>query len=319
MSSNERLTHDHRANTAATNGGSASGWYPDPDDTAGLRFWDGMTWSDHRARLAAPSNNPAVCSCGVVAIGRCRICIEPYCRAHISATSVEDRPFRKKWDAWTCGNCIEDGQREIRASQLAKCENVSLQMQAIPKLRNVRTPNGKHPPVVNLFQTPRKPTERPPRYAEAFLIEYDGGPPDPRFEGLALSLDGSTVFNVGLPVTGVGKDRFGPKRSLAGYIVKNVIDVELLTEASERSTKDPWFEYAARSFLRVAHHIGIKPDFSLVFQPAALPAPVDAPADLGNVASVEVERDPAATVQLQPSTTRHLDPPLTPPLPLPHP
>ncbi|MEO6122384.1 MAG: DUF2510 domain-containing protein [Ilumatobacteraceae bacterium] len=429
ISNNERKSSSHRATTGAGfgagalhlartndaigafNGGAASGWYPDPDDPGGLRFWDGQIWSEHRARLsmpAAPSSGAAVCSCGVAAIGRCRVCSDAYCRAHIAAIPVDDRPFRKRWEAWTCGNCIEDGQREIRALQLARCENVSLQMQRLPKLRNVRTPNGKRPPRVSLFQHPRKPTERPPRYATAYLIEYDGGPPDPRFEGLALSQDGSTVYNVGLPVTGVPKDRFGPKRNVSGYIVKNVIDVELLDEASARSTKDPWFEYAARSFLRVAHHIGIKPDFSIVFEvPALAPPPddrrddndqfeggperddarlddddriaaefdddadqpsedagsdtpvdVDSPRETAHVASaddsaadsdddsdddsdadsdadtgdppmpnvldeiqsVEVEHDPSATVQLQSAmVSRQPDPPLSPPLPLPHP
>ena len=27
---------------------AASGWYRDPDDPSLLRFWDGMSWSDHR-------------------------------------------------------------------------------------------------------------------------------------------------------------------------------------------------------------------------------------------------------------------------------
>lgn len=398
-SSNERKSSAHRSATGPGIGGGAlhlagtgdtahngatSGWYPDPDDTGGLRFWDGQIWSEHRARLsmpAAPAANGAVCSCGVVAIGRCRVCVGAYCRAHIAATPIDDRPFRKRWEAWTCGNCIEDSQREMRALQLARCENVSLQMQRTRKLGNVRTPNGKRPPLVNLFQHPRKPTERPPRYATAYLIEYDGGPPDPRFEGLALSQDGSTVYNVGLPVTGVPKDRFGPKRNLSGYIVKNVIDVELLDEASGRATNDSWFEFAARSFLRVAHHIGIKPDFSIVFDaPDPDPSPdelsdelgdqlsdelgdelsdtpdpeadVDGVADpeltrlmdstaraapdadhapedavhapgstvLDEIQSVEVEHDRSATVQLQPAAaSRQPDPPLSPPLPLPHP
>ncbi len=355
---NERFTHDYRV----MNGGSASGWYPDPDDTGGLRFWDGNTWSEHRARLSAPSSAPAVCSCGVAAIGRCRMCTEPYCRAHISATTVDDRAFRKKWEPWTCGNCIEDGQREIRADQLARCENVTKQMTAMPKLRKVKTPNGKHPTVVNLFQHPRKPTERPPRYAEAFLIEYDGGSEAPTYEGLALSLDGTTVYKVGLPVTGVPKDRFGPKRNLTGFIVKNEVNVELLTEAATRSTSDSWFEYSARSFLRAARHIGVTPDFSLVFPTAeeALAALEEADSldadsaideierddsdevvlngvahhgvehngevldihtgEIREIHSVEVERDTDAEVQLQaPVMLRQLDPPLSPPLPLPHP
>ncbi len=309
ISTNERYAKDRRA----TSGGSASGWYPDPDDTGGLRFWDGDTWSDHRARLAAPAAGPAVCSCGVVAIGRCRACTEPFCRAHISAVVVDDRPFRRKWEAWTCGNCIEDGQREIRANQLLRCENVVAQIGAIPKLRSVRTPNGKHPRVVNLFQHPRKATDRPPRYAEAFLIEYDGGPPDPSFEGLALSLDGSTVYDVGLPVSGVSKDRFGPKRSLDGFIVKNEITLELLAEASARSTTDPWFEYAARSFLRAARHIGVKPDFTRAVE--EVPVEVEP-----EIHSIEIEHDTEATVQLQLLPGRQtIAPPLTPALPLPHP
>ncbi|HRE01486.1 MAG TPA: DUF2510 domain-containing protein, partial [Ilumatobacteraceae bacterium] len=249
---------------------------PDPDDTGGLRYFDGRAWSEHRARLHLPAPAPnqptaAMCACGVVAIGRCRVCAEAYCSAHISSTAVDDRPFRKRWEPWTCGNCIEDAQREIRALQLARCDNVMMQMVRIPHLNRVKTPNGRRPPVISLFQHPRSPTERPPRYAQAYLVEYDGGPPNPTFEGLALSIDGSTVFNIGLPVAGVARQRFGPKRTITGYIVKNVIDIDRLSDAAAQPTTESWFEFAARSYLRCAHHIGIKPDFSLVFDPAPLP------------------------------------------------
>ena len=225
-----------------------------------------------------------------------------------------------KWQPWTCGNCIEDAQREIRATQLASCENVAAQMARIGKLRRVRTPNGKHPRVVNLFQHPRKPTERPPRYAEAFLIEYDGGSPEPSYLGLALSQDGSTVYDVGLPVGGVAKDRFGPKRNLTGFIIKNEINLELLSEAAARPTHDSWFEYAARSFLRTARHIGVKPDFSLVLEPEQLAIEADQARDgESEIHSVEVDNDPDAEVQLQPTPIRQPTPPVSPPLPLPHP
>lgn len=31
------------------------GWYADPDNPAGLRFWDGRYWTEERARLEGPA------------------------------------------------------------------------------------------------------------------------------------------------------------------------------------------------------------------------------------------------------------------------
>src|SRR5215211_2420079 len=41
--------------------GPAPGWYPDPNDTTVLRWWDGSTWTDHTTALpAAPPTEPIV-------------------------------------------------------------------------------------------------------------------------------------------------------------------------------------------------------------------------------------------------------------------
>ncbi|MDP9168304.1 MAG: DUF2510 domain-containing protein, partial [Actinomycetota bacterium] len=29
-------------------------WYPDPENSAGLRYWDGTAWTEHRAPAPAP-------------------------------------------------------------------------------------------------------------------------------------------------------------------------------------------------------------------------------------------------------------------------
>ena len=239
------------------------GWYPDVEDSAGLRFWDGGRWTEHRARLAIPAiaaapTAPAVCECGVVAVGSCRVCSRPYCRAHISETPTEDRAFLLRWEAWTCVHCLEDDQRAARARQLARCENVAAQIAMIPKMSRVRTITGLRPRLVNLFQRSDIAGMRPARHARAYLIEYDGGEPDSTYLGLAISATGETVFDVGAKVRGVPSARIGPKVTIQGYLIRKEITLDALREASARSTKDSWFEFASRAYLRAGKRLGIK-------------------------------------------------------------
>ena len=140
-----------------------AGWYPDPDDPSSLRYWDGLSWSQHRAALTTASNAPAVCSCGVVATGSCRVCTRPFCRTHISSQQREDRAFQKRWPAWTCESCIEDDQREIRAMQLQNCEDIAAKLSAIPRMKRMRITTGYRPRQANLFDRLQTPGERPVR------------------------------------------------------------------------------------------------------------------------------------------------------------
>ena len=38
---------------------AAAGWYPDPEDPAQLRYWDGSSWTEHRAPAHQPAAAPA--------------------------------------------------------------------------------------------------------------------------------------------------------------------------------------------------------------------------------------------------------------------
>jgi hypothetical protein len=296
-------------------GQSSAGWYPDPTDPRGLRYWDGVGWTDHRAQLSGPAVNPAVCSCGVVATGSCRVCGHPFCRAHISEHPREDRAYLRRWDAWTCGGCIELGRRELRAEQLARCESVAPHLAALGTMRRVRTYTGLRPRKVSLFE--RVPgVNRPPRAAQAYLIEYDAGEENSTYQGLAISADGNTVYDVGVPMLGVKSAHAGPKRRRSGYHLRRAISIEALREAAAAPTEQTWFEYASRAYLRAAKRLMIEPDqavppaLSIVEvapEPdlAALAAPTATPIDVPPAQVLEVVTEPEPA----PATVTELSPP----------
>ncbi|MCU1391110.1 MAG: hypothetical protein JWL72_4448 [Ilumatobacteraceae bacterium] len=241
--------------------GQVAGWYPDPTDPRGLRYWDGTGWTDHRAQLAAPAASAAVCGCGVAATGTCRVCNLPFCRAHVSDQPREDRAYRKRWNSWMCGSCIEDGRRQLRAEQLARCESVAPRMASLGRIRGVRTFTGLRPRRANLFgQT--MAGRRAVRAAKAYLIEYDAGEENSTYQGLAMSKDGTTIYEVGAPTRGVASARMGPKPSRSGYELRSTVSIELLRAAESTATSDNWFEHAARAFLRAARRLKIEPDLS---------------------------------------------------------
>jgi len=242
--------------------GFPAGWYPDPDDAGGLRFWDGEVWTDHRAALTNPNKAPAICSCGVVATGSCRVCSKPFCRAHISDQRRDDRAFQVHWDAWTCGGCITQGQRYLRDQQLARCENVAPRLAALGKMRKVRTTTGLRPRQVNIFERAQIPGDRPVRIARAYLVMYDGGSENSTYQGLAISGDGQTIYDIGVPTGGLRKDRIGPKKSIPGYMLRTQITIESLREAADRPTTATWFEFAARAYLKGAERLGVTADLT---------------------------------------------------------
>jgi hypothetical protein len=287
------------------NGGRPSGWYPDPHDTAGLRYWNGESWTEHQARLTNPSVTPALCPCGVVAAGSCRSCGHAYCRAHIHDTDREDRAFGRVWPAWTCLSCIARAQRLLRSTQLQRCEDVALQLVLSPPLHRRRTVTGHRPRLVNLFPRVSGPDERAVRHATAYLIQYDGDGQDATYQGLAVSPDRTTVYDVGIPYVGVASDRIGPKRTLAGYLVIEEISIQRLREAAARPTNEPWFEVAARVFLRAGARLGIAPfepqQLALLPGPAA-PAAVKAAPDKKSKARPAAAGATAATAAASAST-----------------
>ena len=271
-------------------GHSSAGWFPDPTDPRGLRYWDGIGWTDHRAQLSGPAVNPAVCSCGVVATGSCRVCGHPFCRAHISEQPREDRAYLRRWDAWTCGGCIELGRRELRAEQLARCESVAPHLAALGTMRRVRTYTGLRPRKVHLFE--RVPgVNRPPRAAQAYLIEYDAGEENSTYQGLAISADGNTVYDVGVPTLGVKSAHAGPKRRRSGYHLRRAISIEALRDAADAPTEQTWFEYASRAYLRAAKRLMIEPDGAA--PPALRIVEVAPEPNLASVAAARIEVPPA--------------------------
>lgn len=241
------------------NHGFPAGWYPDPDNASSLRFWDGEVWTDHRAALLSAAATPAVCACGVVATGSCRVCSKPFCRAHISDEARDDRAFRVHWQAWTCNNCVVEGQRYLRDRQLERCESVTPQLLTMGKMRRIRTTTGLKPRKVNVFERASVADERPVRRARPYLVMYDGASEDSTFQGLAISGDGSTVFDVGVPAGGVRSGRIGPKKTVAGYMLRAEITIDALREAAAKPTTANWFEYAARAYLAAANRLRLQP------------------------------------------------------------
>src|SRR5262249_28723257 len=152
-------------------------------------------------------------SCGVVATGSCRVCSKPFCRTHISDAAHDDRAFRVRWEAWTCNQCVEDGQRYLRDRQLERCESVTPQLLAMGKMRRVRTTTCLKPRKVNVFEGQEAAGDRPVRRSKPYLVMYDGASEDSTFQGYAVSRDGSTVYDVGIPTGGVKSKRFGPKKT----------------------------------------------------------------------------------------------------------
>ena len=291
-------------------GHSPAGWFPDPADTRGLRYWDGIGWTDHRAQLSGPAATPAVCSCGVVATGSCRVCGHPFCRAHISEQPREDRAYLRRWEAWTCGGCIELGRRELRVEQLARCESVAPQLAGLGAMRRVRTYTGLRPRKVHLFD--RVPgVSRPPRAAQAYLIEYDAGEENSTYQGLAISADGTTVYDVGVPMLGVKSAHAGPKRRRSGYHLRRAVSIEALRAAAAAPTEQTWFEYASRAYLRAAKRLMIEPDHTT---PAALSlvevAPVSNPASFGEPVATPPEAPPAQVLEdvTEPAPSHHVPP-----------
>jgi len=213
---------------------------------------------DESARVAVPTD-PSLCDCLAGAVGRCRLCANTFCRSHLIQNAFHDQAFRTRWEAWTCNNCIEAGRRRIRLDRMQICESASTEMQA-STWRKLSTPNGIRLPVVSVFIEERSSRcNSPVLHAQALLVEYCDRLRRSRASGLALSLDGSTVFSIGAAVTGVRRSRVS--RRCSGYMIDDVIDLDRLRKAAAGPVGDPWFEEASRSLLRtfgLLRHTGLQ-------------------------------------------------------------
>ncbi len=147
--------------------------------------------------------------------------------------------------------------------QLRNCEDLAAKLAAISKMKRMRITTGYRPRQANLFDRLQTPGERPVRYASAYVLQYDGGSDDSTYEGLAISADGITVYDLGVPALGVRKARIGPKRNIRGYRIRREITITALRDAAAAPTSVTWFEYASRAYVRAALRLGIKPDPSV--------------------------------------------------------
>ena len=87
-------------------GGTPAGWYTDPADDTGYRWWDGTTWTTHTRRTDAQDAGASASAAAVAPVATVTEVREPGARHAVPAPaaipSVEQQPFAPP-EAWLAG------------------------------------------------------------------------------------------------------------------------------------------------------------------------------------------------------------------------
>jgi hypothetical protein len=77
-----------------------AGWYPDPANAQGLRWWDGAAWTDHVAE--SPARRPAIAAADVIlGVALLGLGTAYWFVLRATSSSAEHDPFDSDWYWWS--------------------------------------------------------------------------------------------------------------------------------------------------------------------------------------------------------------------------